>query len=43
MIMSDAEVASANSHSPDASVTVETENKKKILAAQSSPLHNSKG
>jgi hypothetical protein len=43
MIMSDAEVASANSHGPDASVTVETENKKKILAAQSSPLHNSKG
>lgn len=43
MIMSDAEVASANSQGPDASGTVETENKKKILAAQNSPLHNAKG
>jgi hypothetical protein len=39
--MSDPEVASANSNGPDATVTVEVENKKRNLT-QHSPLLNAK-
>lgn len=41
-ILSDPEVASANSQGPDAAVTIEAENKKKRLEAQGSPLHGTK-
>jgi hypothetical protein len=41
-ILSDPEIASANSQGPDATVTVEAENKKKRIEAQGSPLHTNK-
>ena len=41
-ILSDPEVASNNSNGPDATVTVEAENKKRTLALQNSPLQNAK-
>jgi hypothetical protein len=41
-LLSDPEVVSANSQGPDATVTVENENKKKRIEAQGSPLHTTK-